>query len=143
MVRLRYLSNFCIIGTGSANNQNPEFTITDTKLYVPVITLSTQENIRVLQQLESGFKRTINWNKYLAKTINRGRNRYLDYLIDRSFQGVNKLFAFLVKDDDGWESHKQYYIQTVEIKDYNVTIDGRNFFDQPIKNDLKIFRRFQ
>ena len=49
----------------------------------------------------------------------------------------------MVKDDDGWESHKQYYIQTVEIKDYNVTIDGRNFFDQPIKNDLKIFRRFQ
>ena len=97
----------------------------------------------MLQQLESGFKRTINWNKYLAKTINRGRNRYLDYLIDRSFQVVNKLFAFLVKDDDVWESHKQYYIQTVEIKDYNVTIDGRNFFDQPIKNDLKIFRRFQ
>ena len=140
MVRLGYLSN---LATGTVNNQNPEFTITDTKLYVPVITLSTQENIRPLQQLESGFKRTINWNKYLAKTINQGRNRYLDYLIDPSFQGVNKVFAFLVKDDDGWESHKQYYLQTVEIKDYNVTIDGRNFFDQPIKIDLKIFWRFQ
>ena len=43
------------------------------------------------------------------------------------------------KNDNGWESHKQYYLPTVEIKDYNVLIDGRNFFDQPIKNDLKTY----
>ena len=43
------------------------------------------------------------------------------------------------KDDDGQESHRQYYLPTVEIKDYNVVIDGRNFFDQPIKNDLKTY----
>ena len=75
----------CIIVAGTANNQNSSFQINDTKLYVPVVTLSTQENIKLLKQLESGFKRTINWNKYLAKTTNQARNRYFDYLIDLSF----------------------------------------------------------
>ena len=55
----------CIIVAGTANNQNSSFQINDTKLYVPVVTLSTQENIKLLKQLESGFKRTFNWNKYL------------------------------------------------------------------------------
>ena len=90
---------------------------------LPVVTLSTQENIKVLKHLESGFKRKINQNKYLAKTTNQARNRYLDYLIDPGFQGVNILFVLSFKDDDGRESHKQYYLLTVEIKDYNVMID--------------------
>ena len=47
--------------------QEPTFTITDTKLYVPVVTLSTQDNAKLLEQLKSGFKRTINWNKYELK----------------------------------------------------------------------------
>ena len=115
------------------------FKINDTKLYVLVVTLSTQENIKLLKQLESGFKRTINWNKYLAKTTNQVQNRYLDFLIDPSFQGVNRLFVLSFKDADGQKGHKQYYLPTVEIKDYNVMIDGRNFFDQPIKNDLKTY----
>ena len=161
MVPLKYLSNFwrtlemplinceislqlkrskkCILVAGTANNQNPSFQINDTKLNVSVVTLSTQENIKLLKQLESGFKRTINWNKYLAKTTNQVQNRYLDFLIDPSFQGVNRLFVLSFKDDDGRQSHKQYYLPTVEIKDYNVMIDGRNFFDQPIKNDLKTY----
>ena len=111
--------------------------ITDTKLFVPVVTLSTQYNIKLLKQLESGFKRIINWNKYLHKTTNQARNRYLDFLIDPSFQGVNRLFVLSFKDDDGRNSHEQYYLPTVEIKDYNVMMDGRKFFYQPIKNDLK------
>ena len=68
--------------------------------YAPVVTLSTQENIKLFKQLESGFKRTINWNKYLAKTTNQARNRYLDYLIDPSFHGVNRLFVLSFLDDD-------------------------------------------
>ena len=75
---------------GTAANQNPEFQITDTKLYVPVPTLSTQDNIKLLKQLNSGFKRSIYWNKYLSKTTNQARNRYLYFLIDPRFQGVNK-----------------------------------------------------
>ena len=99
----------------------------------------TQENIKLLKQLEPGFKRTINWNKYQAKTTNQARNRYLDYLIDPRFQRVNRLFVLSFKDDDGWESYRQYYVPTVEIKDYNVMIDGGKFFDQPIKIDLKTY----
>ena len=64
-------------------------------------------------------------------------NRYLDHLIDPSFQGVNILFVLSFMDDDGRENNKQCYLLTVEVKDYNAMIDGRNFFDQPIKNDLK------
>ena len=113
MVPLKYFSNFwttlemslinceiglqlkwskdCIIVAGTAGNQNLEFNITDTKIYVPVVTLSTQENWKLLKQLEYGFKRTINWNKYLPKTTNQVQNKHLDFLIDASFQGVNRL----------------------------------------------------
>ena len=78
-------SRKCILVAGTANIQNPSFKIKDTKHYVPLVTLSTQENVKFLEQLESGFKRTINWNKYLAKALNQARNRCLDYLIDPSF----------------------------------------------------------
>ena len=64
-------SRSCIIVAGTANDQKPTFQINDTKLYVPVITLSTQENIKLLKELDSGFKRTINWKKYLVKTTNQ------------------------------------------------------------------------
>ena len=79
----------------------------------------------------------MNWNKYLAKTTNQAQNGYLDYLIDPRVQGGNRLFVLAFKDDDSWTCHKQYYLAIVEIKDYNVMIDGRNLFDQPMKDDLK------
>ena len=100
--------------------------------------MSTRENIKLLKQLESGLKRTISWNKYLAKTANQAQKRYLDHLIDPSFQGVNIIFVLPFKDADCCETHNQY-LPTVEIKDYNAMIDGRNFFCQPIKNDLKTY----
>ena len=118
----------CIIVAGSANIQNPTFQINDTKFYVSVVTLLNQVNIKLFQQLESGFKRTINSNKYLAKTTNQVQNRYLDYLIDLSFQGVNRFFVLPVRDVDDQECHKQYYLPNVEIKDY-VMIDEINFSD--------------
>ena len=137
-LQLKWSKN-CILVAGTAANQNPEFQITDTKTYVLLVTLWTEDDIKPLQQLESGFKRTINWNEYLPKRINQARNRYLDFLINPSFQGVNRPFVLSFKDDDSWENHKQYYLPTVEIKDYNVMIDGRSFFDQPIKNDLRTY----
>ena len=63
-----------------------KFAITDTKLYVPVVTLSTQDNIKLLKQLESGFQRIINWNKYQSRLTEQTQNRYLDYLIDPRFK---------------------------------------------------------
>ena len=64
------------------------FSITDTKLYIPVVTLSTQDNAKLFRHLKSGFKRTINWDKYQSKVLRKEQNRYLDYLIDPSFQGI-------------------------------------------------------
>ena len=64
-------------------------TITETKLYVTVVTLSTQDNAKLLQQLKSDFKRTINWNKYESNIKIFAQNRYLNHLINPSFKGVN------------------------------------------------------
>ena len=77
------------------------FTITDVKHNVPVVTLSTEDNIKLLKQLESGFKRTNNCYKYQYKLTEQAQNRYLDYLIDPIFQGVNRLFvlSFVNKTD--------------------------------------------
>ena len=115
MVPLKYLSNFwstlemplincevnliltwssiCVLIATSIPNQNATFAITDTKLYVPVVTLSTQENTKFFQQLKSGFKRVINWNKYLSKPELLAQNPNLNHLVEPSFQGVNRLFV--------------------------------------------------
>ena len=112
--------------------------ITETKLYVPVVTLSTQDNAKLLQQLKSGFKRTINWNKYESNIKTFAQNRYLNHLINSSFQGVNKIFVLSFENENDRTSHLTYYLPKVkEIKDRIVTIDGKNFFDQPINSDLQ------
>ena len=120
-----------------------KFAINDTKLYVPVVTLSTQDNAKLLQQLKSGFKRTINWNKYQSSIKTYAQNRYLNYLVDPSFQGVNRLFVLPFENENDRTSHSTYYLPKVEIKDYNVMIDGRNFFDQPINSDLKTYENIR
>ena len=89
-------------------NQSPKFLITDTKLYVLVVALLTQDNAKLLEQLKSGFKRTIKWNKYQSKKSIKIPNFYLDYLIDPSFQGVNRLFALSFEDEEQRSSYKQY-----------------------------------
>ena len=81
------VSKLCCNYTDVAN-QVPTFTITETNLYVPVVTLSTQDNAKLLPQLKSGFKRTISWNKYIAKPELLAQNVSLNYLIEPSFQGV-------------------------------------------------------
>ena len=89
---MRWSKN-CILVAGAVANQNPSFQIHGSKPYVPVVTLSTPENIKLLKQLESGLKRAINWNKYVAKTTNQAQTRHWGFLIDPSFKGVNRLFA--------------------------------------------------
>ena len=89
-------SSTCVI-TNSAGAGT--FEITDTKLYVPVVTLSTKENAKLLQELKSGFKRVINWNKYLSKPELLRQNTNLNYLIEPSFQGVNRLFIIAFEND--------------------------------------------
>ena len=157
MVPLKYLSNFwrtlemplincevnliltwsstCVLAAVGDANQAATFAIPNTKLYVPVVTLSTQENTKFLQQLKSGFKRVINWNKYFSKPELLARNLNLNHLIEPSFQGVNRFFVLAFENDDDRTSDDEYYLPTVEIKDYNIMINGENFFDQPIKNN--------
>ena len=107
-----------------------KFAITETKLYVSVVTLSTQDNAKLLQQLKSGFKRTINWDKYESKPKTFARNRYLNHLINPSFQGVNRLFVFSYENEDARKSHSNYYLPKVEIKDYNVMMVKTFFINQ-------------
>ena len=113
--------------------------ITDTNLYVLVVTLSIQYNAKLLQQLKSGFKITIKWNKYQTKLSTEGQNQYLYFLNDLSFQRGNRLFVLSFENEDDRKVHKRYYLPKVEIKDYNVMIDGKNFFDQPVKNDIRTY----
>ena len=77
-----------------------KYAITETKFYVPVITLSTQDNAKLLQQLKSGFKRIINWNRYESSIKTYAQNRYLNHLINPSFQGVNRLFVLSFENED-------------------------------------------
>ena len=128
-------SSTCVLVASNIDAQNVTFAITDTKLYVPVVTLSTQENTKFLQQLKSGFKRVINWNKYLSKPELLAQNPNLNHLVEPSFQGINGLFVLAFENDDDRTSSDEYYFRTVEIKDYNIIINGENFFDQPIKNN--------
>ena len=83
-------SKDCVITNSTGAGK---FAITDTKLYVPVVTLSTQDNAKLLQQLKSGFKRTINWNKYQSDPKTNAQNRYLNHLVDPIFHGVNRHFV--------------------------------------------------
>ena len=129
-------SSTCVIANSTGAGW---FAITGTKLYVPVVTLSTQDYTKLLNQLKSGFKRTINSNKYQSDPKTYAQNRYLNHLVDPSFQGVNRLFVLSFENKDDRRSHSNYYLLKVEVKDYNVMIDGKNVFDQPIKNDFKTY----
>ena len=76
------------------------FATTDTKLYVPVVTLLTQDDTKLLQQLKSSFKRAINWNKYQSDLKTYAQYRYLNHLVDPIFQGVNRPFVLSFENEE-------------------------------------------
>ena len=106
-----------------------KFKITETKLYVPVITLSKENDIKLLEQLTSGFKRTIKCNKYRSQMTIQPQNNNLNYLIDPTFGNVNRLSIL------PFQIIAHYYVPNVRIKDCNIIIDGKSFFDLPVKNE--------
>ena len=163
VVPLKYLSNFwrslemplinckvhlelnwiedCIL---SSAGDSAKFEITDAKLHVPIVTLSTKDSANLTKQLNKGLERSAYWNSYEikpAQVIEKGKSIY--ELLSASFQGVKRLFVlayFVVADaannEAGIKDNKKYFLPRGEINNYNVLIDGRNFYDQPI-NDLK------
>ena len=113
---------------------NAKFEVIDCKLYVPVVTLLAENDNKLFQQLKSGFRITIKWNKYMSQMSNRNKNNNLNYLIDTTFSNINRLFVLSFENEDDRTSYCKYYMPSVEIKYYNVLIDGNAFFELPIKN---------
>ena len=119
----------------SSSGTAATFTITDTKLYVPIVTLKTEDTTKLSKFLSEGFKRPIYWNKYKIK---HNENEYIRERLDASFQGVNKLFALAYASGNNItneSSYRNYFLPRSKIRNYNIEIDDRSFYDQSI-NDL-------
>ena len=139
-LELNWIEYFILSSAGDSK----KFKITNAKLHVPIVTLFTKNNLNLTKQLKSnGFNRSVYWNSYQtfpAKVIDKGINIY--ELFSASLQGVRRLFviAYVIdagplNNEEGIKNNKKYFLPKGEIKNYNVLIDGMNFYDQPI-NDL-------
>ena len=118
---------------------NSIFKIKDTKLYVPEVILSAENDNKLLEQLKTGFKRTIKWNKYRSEMSNQAANNNLNYLIDPTFTNVNRIFVLSFENENDRVSFSKYYVSKIEIKDFNVLIDGKPFFEIPVKNKQEAY----
>ena len=133
-LELTWTKHSLICDNDDAAGTQVSFKITDTKLYVPIVTLSTKDNSNLNKQLSEGFKRTVHWNRYKlipitvdAKTVNNVKvNTEFRKILDASFAGVN-----------------EYILPTQKITNYNVIIDDRNFYDQPINNEIKQYGKIR
>ena len=167
VVPLKYLSNFfrslemplinckiklnltwkkeCVLSTG---NGDALFIINDTKLYVPVVTLSKEDNKDFIEQQNKGFQRSIYWNQYKTKEINEDADanvfKYIN--LDPSFQGVNRLFVMAYNRANGQPTRsgqQKYHLPRIDLEKHNVIIDGRNFYDNPIESDIEKYRELK
>ena len=126
------------------NPENTTFQIADTKLYVPVVTLSKENYIKLLEQLKSGLKKTIKWNKYRSQMTIQPQNNNLNYLIDPTFTKINRLFVLSFprnNNTDSRYSYLNYYVPKVKVNDFNVLIDGKSFFDLTVKNAEEAYEK--
>ena len=112
------------------NPENATFKITDVKLFVLVVRLSEENDIQLLEQLKTRFKRTIKWNRYRSQMSIQPQNNNLNYLIDPPFTNVNRLFVLSFprnNNTDSRYSFSNYYVPKVKVNDFNVLIDGKAF----------------
>ena len=141
-LELNWIEDFILSSAGNT----AKFAITDAKLHVPIVTLSTKDSASLAKQLNEGFKRSVYWSSYetkLTKVIEHRKNIY--ELLNASFQSVKRLFIlayFIAAGDNadqeaGIKDNRKYFLPRGEIKDYNVLIDGRHFHDQPINDIIK------
>ena len=95
--------------------------------------------VKTFRTIKTGFKRTIKWNKYRSEISNQTKNNNLNYLIDPTFTNVNRLLVLTFENDDDRTSFSKYYLPKVEIKVFNVLIDGKPFFEIPVKNKKEAY----
>ena len=131
------------IGGGNRDNAPTGATlaINDCKLYVPAVTLSKDDEIRLLTNLKSGFRREIIWNKYRSQMTTEAVNNNLNILIDPTFTNVNRLFVLAYQNADDRQSFSQFYLTKVLVKDFNIVIDKLAFFDLPIKTEEEAYEK--
>ena len=140
----------CVLSTA---DDEAVFTIHDTKMYVPVVTLSKEDNKDFTEQKNKGFQRSIYWNEYKTKgpvIEDADANNFKYISLDLSFQGVNRLFVMAYNklaaaNDDQFNrnSKRVYYLPRNDLNKYNVIIDGRNFYDNPIESDIEKYRELK
>ena len=126
------------------------FKTTNTKLYVPIVTLSSKDNAKLVKLLEGGFNRPVYWDEYHTKieTWNLG-NSLTRFPVDAFFQGVWRLFVLVFDNTEGdakkveRNRHTKYFLPRVNITNYNVLIDGRNFYDQLINDMIKQYNKIR
>ena len=167
VVPLKYLSNFfrslemplinckiklnltwkkeCVLST---DDGNAVFIVNDTKMYVPVITLSKEDKKDLIDQQNKRFQRSIYWNEYKTKEIKENADANVSKYInlDPSFQGVNRLFVTAYNRVDGQpnrDDQRKYYLPRIDLNKYNVIVDGRNFYDNPIESDIEKYRELK
>ena len=167
VVPLKYLSNFfgslemplincklklnltwkkeCVLSTDAGN---AVFIINDKKMYVPVVTLSKEDNKDFIEQQNKGFQRSIYWNEYKTKEINENADanvfKYIN--LDPSLQGVNRLAVMAYNRANSQPTRngqQKYYLPRIDLEKYNVIIDGRNFYDNPIESDIEKYRELK
>ena len=129
----------CVLSTDAGD---AVFIINDKKMYVPLVTLSKEDNKDFIEQQNKGFQRSVYWNEYKTKEINENADanvfKYIN--LDPSFQGVNRLFVMAYSREANQPTrngHQKYYLPRINLKKYNVIIDGRNFYGNPIESILK------
>ena len=115
--------------------------IDDCKLYVPVVTLSKDDEIKLLTNLKSGFKREIIWNKYRSQMTTEPSNNNLNILVDPTFTNGNRLFVLAYPTADNRQSYYEFYLSNFMVKDYNVIIDKLAFFVLPIKTEEEAYEK--
>ena len=106
-------------------------------MYMPVVTLPTEDDNNFLEQLKSWFKRTIKWNKYSSEMTSQTKSNNLINLIDPTLNKVSRLFVLSFEDEEDRASFSKYYTP----KDFNVLVDRKSFFDEPLKNKEEAFEK--
>ena len=130
-------------GGNTAVPANATLAINDCKLYIPVVTLSKNDEIKLLTNLKSGFKREIIWNKYRSQMPTEAINNNLNILTDPTFTNVNRLFVLAYQNADDRQSFSQLYLPKVMVKDFNITIDKLAFFYLAIKTEEEVYEKIK